>query len=175
MYCSKGMCEGLCTTVRVHVRVCVPAQNPFTYLHCTPHPHTSQLHLIHALSLTALHYTHTHTHCTPPTHTHCTPPTHSPSLFRLPTSQTHILLHCRYKGQKTPLNFVHLNLSVVLFLALCVFVGGGWYLRKFEVRTCVRVRACVCVCVCACVRACVCVCVEIMLHSIQLIGGDVQE
>ena len=149
MYYSKGTCEGLCTcskSIYISALHSTPphfptALNPHTLPHCTTlHPHT-------------------HTHCTPPTHTHCTPPTHSPSLFRLPTSQTRILLHCRYKGQTTPLNFVHLNLSVVLFLALCVFVGGGWYLREFEVRTCVRVRACVCVCVCACVRACVRVCV----------------
>ena len=153
MYYSKGTCEGLCTAVRVHVRVCVLehrvalAQNPIAYLHCTP-PHTlpSCTPSTHTPSL---HSTHPHTlsHCSIfPTHTltHCS--THPPTR-----------LHYRYKGQKTPLNFVHLNLSVVLFLALCLFVGGGWYLRKFKVRMYLCVRVCVCVCmrVCVCVHECV--------------------
>ena len=35
----------------------------------------------------------------------------------------------RYKGQKTPLNFVHINLSVVLLAALVIFVGASHPLR----------------------------------------------
>ena len=78
---------------------------------------------------------------------------------------------------------------MVLFLALCLFVGGGWYPRKFKVPVsacvcaCMCVCVCVCVCVCACVCACVCVCVcvracmcaGIMPQSTQLVGGDAKE
>ena len=40
----------------------------------------------------------------------------------------------RYKGQKTPLNFVHINLSVVLLVALVLFVGTSYTLRHYPVR-----------------------------------------
>ena len=130
-----------------------------------------QLHICIALHPT-LFPTALHPHTLP----HCTPHTYTPSLFHppphtLPHCSTHPLpkhtpLHYRYKGQKTPLNFVHLNLSVVLFLALCLFVGGGWYLRKFKV----RMYLCVRVCVCVCMRVCVCVCVHECVQKSCLIA-----
>jgi hypothetical protein len=39
----------------------------------------------------------------------------------------------RYKGQKTPLNFVHINLSVVLLVALVLFVGTSYTLRHYPI------------------------------------------
>ena len=44
----------------------------------------------------------------------------------------HFLIRC--KGQKTPLNFVHINLSLTLLIALVIFGGGSWYARHIKVR-----------------------------------------
>ena len=160
MYCSKGTCEGLCTTVRVHVRVCVPAQNPFTYLHCTPHPHTSQLHLIHTHSLTALHYTHT-PHSLHSTHPHSLHSTHTLSLTvppsHLPNTHSSPL---QIQGAKdSPKLCPPQSFCGTVSGSLCVCWGRlvPQGVRSTYLCACACVCVCVCVCVRACVRACVCV------------------